>query len=118
MGSTPCMLGCSKVYPLSAVRIDARNVRRVVRALEINEATGQPASAQRRVFAYRILRLGRRPARRAVRPHLAASTACWTGTVDEVRRLLPRLRTRPAFVLAIAIRRSLRWCRKRTLRRR
>ncbi len=36
-----------RVDPASAAAIDARNVRRVVRALEVFHATGQPFSAQR-----------------------------------------------------------------------
>jgi tRNA dimethylallyltransferase len=49
-----------KVDPDSAARIDPKNVRRVVRALEVYELTGTPASEQRRANPpdYRILRLG------------------------------------------------------------
>lgn len=46
--------------PDSAARIDPRNTRRVVRALEILETTGRPASAQRRSEAppFDIVRVG------------------------------------------------------------
>ena len=44
------------VDPVSAGRIDARNVRRVIRALEVTEALGEPFSArQRRDPAYEVL---------------------------------------------------------------
>jgi tRNA dimethylallyltransferase len=81
-----------QVDPSSAARIDARNVRRVVRALEIHEVTGQPASTQRRRQPppYRILRLGLT----APRPVLYAridnriDQMLERGWVDEVRGLL------------------------------
>jgi tRNA dimethylallyltransferase len=38
-----------KVDPVSAERIDYRNVRRVVRALEVYQLTGEPFSSQRRI---------------------------------------------------------------------
>jgi len=46
--------------PVSAARIDARNLRRVIRALEICELTGVPAADQRRraPLPFRILCLG------------------------------------------------------------
>jgi tRNA dimethylallyltransferase len=48
------------VDPLSAVKIDYRNVRRVVRALEIYHITGIPFSQQRtnQPPPYRVLRIG------------------------------------------------------------
>ena len=48
------------VDPESAVRIDSRNVRRVVRALEIFQLTGKPASSQREKNppSYDVLRIG------------------------------------------------------------
>ncbi len=49
-----------EVDPASAERIDPRNVRRVVRALEIFEMTGKPASSQRekKPPPFEILRIG------------------------------------------------------------
>lgn len=50
----------AEVDPDSATRIDYRNVRRVIRALEIFKVTGKTASEQRRKDppSYRILRIG------------------------------------------------------------
>jgi len=49
-----------EVDPASAERIDPRNIRRVVRALEIFETTGKPASSQREKNPppFEILRIG------------------------------------------------------------
>jgi tRNA dimethylallyltransferase len=83
-----------QVDPSSAVRIDARNVRRVVRALEINEVTGQPASTQRRRQAppYRILRLGLTAPRAELyaRIDVRIDRMLEQGWVSEVRRLMAR----------------------------
>ncbi len=80
------------VDPSSADRIDARNVRRVVRALEILEVTGLPASVQRRRQAppYRILRLGLTAPRVELYGRIDAriDRMLEQGWVDEVRRLL------------------------------
>ena len=46
------------VDPVSAARIDSRNLRRVIRALEVTEALGEPFSArQRREPSYEVLTL-------------------------------------------------------------
>jgi tRNA dimethylallyltransferase len=78
--------------PSSAERIDARNVRRVVRALEILEVTGQPASMLRRPQPppYRILRLGLTAPREVLYARIDAriDRMLELGWVDEVRRLL------------------------------
>lgn len=83
-----------QVDPWSAGRIDARNVRRVVRALEIHEVTGQPASAQRhrQVPPYRILRLGLTAPRAELYARIDARIDHMLdqGWVDEVRRLLAK----------------------------
>jgi tRNA dimethylallyltransferase len=83
-----------EVDPASADRIDARNVRRVVRALEIFEITGQPASAQRRRHPplYRILTLGLTATRPVLYERVDARIDAMLaqGWVDEVRRLLAR----------------------------
>ena len=78
--------------PVAAAKIDARNVRRVVRALEVCLLTGQPISAQQAKSPppYRVLTIGLalpRPALyrridRRVEEMIAA------GLEDEVRRLV------------------------------
>ncbi len=52
--------GLSRLDPLSATKIDARNFRRTIRALEVIFTTGQPFSAQRGVSdsPYRLISLG------------------------------------------------------------
>jgi tRNA dimethylallyltransferase len=59
-GSQALHARLAKGDPLAAEQIDHRNIRRVIRALEIIELTGKPASAQRIKQAppYRILRIG------------------------------------------------------------
>ncbi len=80
--------------PVASARIDPRNVRRVIRALEVCLATGKPASEaqQRRPPPYRILKLGLTRPRpilyqridRRIDEMLAA------GLVEEVRSLVER----------------------------
>lgn len=83
-----------KVDPQSAGRIDPRNVRRVVRALEIWTLTGQPASGQggRRPPPFRSLRLGLTLPRSELYARVDAriDRMIEAGLVDEVRRLLNR----------------------------
>lgn len=78
--------------PDSAERIDARNVRRVIRAVEIHELTGAPASDQRRhvPLPYRILCLGLRLPRAELYARIDArlDEMLRAGWVEEVRRLL------------------------------
>ena len=80
------------VDPASAARIDARNVRRVVRALEIFELTGAPASHQRRrvPLPYRILCLGLWLPRAELYARIDArlDDMLRAGWVEEVGRLL------------------------------
>lgn len=82
------------IDPTAAARIDPRNVRRVMRALEVCLVTGRPLSAQQGAAPppYRILRIGlTRP-----RPQLYArinarvDAMIAAGLVDEVRDLLAR----------------------------
>jgi tRNA dimethylallyltransferase len=84
----------ARLDPASAERIDARNVRRVVRALEIAEATGLPASAQRRRHPppYRILRLGLALPRAELYQRIDARIDAMlaAGWLEEVRGLLDR----------------------------
>jgi tRNA dimethylallyltransferase len=83
-----------EVDPVSADRIDARNIRRVVRALEVFEVTGEPASAQRHRHPppYRILTLGLTLPRGVLYDRIDAriDSMLSQGWVDEVRRLLAR----------------------------
>lgn len=57
-----------EVDPVAAARIDPRNVRRVVRALEVYEATGQPISRLQRKEPppYRVLKMGLTMERKAL----------------------------------------------------
>ncbi len=82
----------AEVDPLSATRIDYRNVRRVIRALEVCLTTGQPISElqARHPPPYRVFQIGvRRP-----RPELYACIDARVdrmleqGLVDEVQRLV------------------------------
>lgn len=81
-----------QVDPEAAARIDPRNVRRVVRALEVCEATGQPFSAyQRRTPPpYHILVVGLTMPREALYARVDAriDRMLQAGLVEEVRALL------------------------------
>lgn len=78
--------------PSSAARIDSRNVRRVVRALEIRELTGAPASSQRRraPLPFRVLCLGLWLPRAELFARVDARLEGMLslGWLDEVQRLL------------------------------
>ncbi len=80
--------------PESCERIDARNVRRVIRAIEVTRATGRPFSAWRRKDASahdaRIvgLQLDRAELHRRIDARVDAMIAA--GLVDEVKRLNDR----------------------------
>ena len=79
------------VDPVAAAKIDARNVRRVVRALEVHELTGKPISDSqtKQPPPYRIVRIGltldRAELYRRVDDRLETMMAA--GLVDEVRAL-------------------------------
>jgi len=83
-----------QVDPLAAERIDYRNVRRVVRALEVHALTGQPISAlqERHPPPYRLLTVGltmpRPPLYERVDRRVDRMIAA--GLVEEVRGLLAR----------------------------
>ncbi len=82
----------AKVDPAAAARIDPRNVRRVIRALEVYEATGQPISElqKKRPLPYRFLQLGLTMERQALyeRADRRIERMIERGLLDEVRRLL------------------------------
>jgi tRNA dimethylallyltransferase len=84
----------ARLDPASAERIDPRNVRRVIRALEIRMMTGKPASLQRghRAPPFRALRLGLMLPRPELYERIDAriDSMLAAGWVDEVRALLDR----------------------------
>jgi tRNA dimethylallyltransferase len=84
--------GLKILDPIAAEKIDARNFRRTIRALEVIFTTGQPFSAQRGVSdsPYRLISIGlKRP-----RPELYArvderiESMFANGLLDEVQKLL------------------------------
>jgi tRNA dimethylallyltransferase len=83
-----------RVDPIAASRIDPRNVRRVIRALEVYEATGAPISHWQRTQppSYHLLRIGltmeRAELYRRIDARIDAMMAA--GLVDEVRGLVAR----------------------------
>jgi len=82
----------AEVDPAAAARTDARNVRRVIRALEVYEVTGQPISElqKRHPPPYRILQLGLTMERQALykRADRRIERMIERGLLEEVRRLL------------------------------
>jgi tRNA dimethylallyltransferase len=82
----------AEVDATAAAGIDPRNVRRVVRALEVYEATGQPISElqKKRPPAYPILQLGLTMERRALyeRADRRVESMIQEGLLDEVRDIL------------------------------
>ncbi len=80
--------------PGAAAFVDARNPRRVIRALEVCLVTGQPFSSQRRAASppYRALRLGLTMAREALyaRADARVDAMFAAGLEAEVRRLRER----------------------------
>ncbi len=82
----------ASVDPSAAERIDYRNVRRVVRALEVYVVTGRPISAQqgRQPPPYRSLQLGLTRPRAALdaRADRRVDRMIEQGLVDEVKGLL------------------------------
>jgi tRNA dimethylallyltransferase len=81
-----------KLDPAAAQRIDPRNVRRVIRALEVCLITGQPISEQQRKRPppYRILQIGLTMERAALyaRVDQRVEAMMAAGLEDEVRRLV------------------------------
>lgn len=80
------------VDPTAAARIHPRNVRRVIRALEVMAQTGQPISAQQRVqpVPWKVERIGLRMPRQMLDERIdrRVDEQIAAGLVDEVRRLL------------------------------
>ncbi len=80
--------------PRAAAKIDPRNKRRVIRALEVCESTGQPISElqTQRAPNYRILRIGLTMPRALLYERINARVDAMiaNGLVDEVRGLLAR----------------------------
>lgn len=79
------------VDPLAAQKLDARNVRRVIRALEVYHKTGVPISQHQRKTPppYRILQLGLTMPREALYRRIdeRIDRMLTTGLLDEVKRL-------------------------------
>jgi tRNA dimethylallyltransferase len=84
----------AKVDPVSAERIDPRNVRRVIRALEVQHATGVPFSEWqwRDPPPFKPVLVGLEVARDELYARIDARIDGWieAGFVDEVRGLLER----------------------------
>jgi len=82
----------AQVDPQAAGRIDSRNVRRVIRALEVHRATGRPISfwQEKGPPPWSILILGLTCPRQELYERIDARVDAMMGTglVDEVRRLL------------------------------
>lgn len=82
----------AEIDPQAALAIDARNVRRVVRALEVYLESGSPISVLQRSTSpdYRILRIGLTMDRARLYERIDARVARMldSGLVDEVRKLL------------------------------
>jgi tRNA dimethylallyltransferase len=84
----------AEIDPVSAARIDSRNVRRVVRALEIHRLTNQPPSRlrQRTETPFRSLKIVLSLPRGELYARIdnRLERMVERGLVDEVRRLLAR----------------------------
>ncbi len=80
------------IDPIAAQRIDARNVRRVVRALEVCLVTGQPISSLQQATPppYRILRIGLTRPREALYARIdqRIDAMLQRGLLEEVRGLM------------------------------
>ncbi|MBM3187255.1 MAG: tRNA (adenosine(37)-N6)-dimethylallyltransferase MiaA [Chloroflexi bacterium] len=83
-----------RVDPVAAQRIDARNVRRVIRALEVYRETGEPISRLQRASppGYRTLQIGLTMSRPALYERIDARVdrMLAQGLVEEVRELVER----------------------------
>jgi len=83
-----------EIDPASAQRIDHRNVRRVVRALEISHISGMPASSMRRKASpkFDVLRIGLQMPRKQLYARIDARIDAMieAGFIEEVRTLLSK----------------------------
>lgn len=83
-----------RVDPRAAAKVDARNVRRVIRYLEVYAATGEPISSQQHKVppAFPVLQLGLTMPREALYRRIDERVEAMfaAGFVDEVRALLAR----------------------------
>src|SRR5690606_40032975 len=94
-GTAALFAGRARRAPVAAARIEPRNTRRVVRALEVIELTGDPFSAtmpQER-YAVPAVQIGLDMPREELDARIAVRTATLfeAGLVAEVARLAPRL---------------------------
>ena len=84
--------GAFVIDPIAAQRIDARNMRRVVRALEVCLVTGNPISALQQATPppYRILRIGLTRPREALYARIdqRIDAMLQRGLLEEVRGLM------------------------------
>lgn len=80
--------------PVAAARIDPKNKRRVIRAIEVSEAAGTPISELQKVDApnYRVLRIGLTMPRELLyeRINLRVDQMIASGLISEVQSLLDR----------------------------
>jgi tRNA dimethylallyltransferase len=83
-----------EVDPVAAARIDLQNVRRVVRALEVYEATGQPISRLQRKEPppYQIFKMGLTMERRALYRRIdeRVDRMMEVGLLEELKRLVEK----------------------------
>jgi tRNA dimethylallyltransferase len=90
-GSAALVRELLDVDPASATAIDPRNVRRVIRAIEVTRATGRPFSAwqEKTAPAFETTTIGLRMERAALHHHIDARVDAMVaaGLVTEVRRL-------------------------------
>ncbi len=81
-----------QIDPVAAEKIDPRNKRRVIRAIEVCETTGKPISAQqkREEPNYRVLRIGLTLPREELyhRINVRVDAMIAAGLINEVRSLL------------------------------
>jgi len=92
LGSAALHKELASIDPAAAASIDARNVRRVIRAIEVHRATGQPISVLKRKDPpdYTTLLIGLTMPREALYARIdqRVDAMLAAGLVDEVRRLL------------------------------
>ncbi len=93
-GSDSLYRQLQQVDPIAAQKVDARNIRRVIRYLEVYHTTGQPISSRQRKAPppYRILQLGLTLPREKLYRRIDARVdqMMRDGLLDEVRDLLAR----------------------------